>query len=1260
MILQTKNILPSINKAFLAQNILLGEFENFKKAYITLCENINEAESEETLKDYINVFLRNTHYPEKFTIKENVNNIDLVIYNPSVDNPKIGVIIETKALKNNAEMITKEDINKKAFQELVLYYSEERISNSNFELKHLIITNSKEWFIFNASEFERIFYQDKQFNKTFTDWKSGKLVNKNKDWFYSEVAKPFIENSQETIVCTHFQLCQSSETLTKLNENELIPLFKIFSPEHLLKLPFANDSNTLNQDFYNEILHIIGLYETQGTIKKIERLKPKERNSGSFLENVISLIENDDLIEKLKKLPEFELPPDIHDDEELLFSISLELCLTWINRVIFIKLLENQLYNFNNKDKDFLFLNIVKIQDFETLRELFFDILAVIPAERKPELQKKYSRIPYLNSSLFEQTLLEKECVKINHLKHNAQIPIFAATVLKDENGKRTGGSLPLLQYLFEFLDSYNFASINKTEIREKDKTLINSSVLGLIFEKLNGYKEGSFFTPGYVTMYICRETVRNTVVEKFRSANLQGFENLEGFNDLYNKIGKIPIKKANEIFNNIHICDPAVGSGHFLVSALNELIAIKSELGILCDGEGKILRNVYCEVQNDELYIAHFDELFVYNFHDKVSQKIQETIFNEKRTLIENCLFGVDINPKSVQICTLRLWIELLKNAYYIKGGNLPEFKNPEDYDLQTLPNIDINIKCGNSLVSFFTLNGNSFNNGQLSKIQRFTEEYKTQVGLYKHATEKKAKKKIVDKIKSLKQEFMQFANPNDEDYMKLKKKESEHGYMPMFFSRDDHVQWQMKQKRLLGEIAELTKIIEEKNRTLYSNAFEWRFEFPEVLDENGNFTGFDAIVGNPPYFSLAGSKKNVFYSKNYQTFEKGTDIYCLFIEKALQLLKKNRYFSFIVSNKWLTTRYGEQTRNFLLENTDKLYILNFNKYKIFEKATVDTAIISAINADTGDKIINIANYEDLKLDDIEKLHKTIVDYKQFKPNINELWNTSGFSFLSIKNKVEENSVKLGEVSDIQFFRGITTGFNEAFVIDDKTKNKLISENPKCSEIIKPLLRGRDIDKFSVNFQNLWIINIHNGLKKENIKRIVLEKKYPNLLSYLGQFQDKLKIRQDIGEEWYNLRNCTYLPMFEKPKIVFTKASKQQAFAYDTDNYYLLNTSYFISGENLKYLLGLLNSKLMNFCFKKFYQSGGIEGEISLQAIENFPIKFSEKFYKKITELVDKIIENKKQNKETKKLEQEIDKTVYKIYGLSKEEIQIIENETA
>lgn len=342
----------------------------------------------------------------------------------------------------------------------------------------------------------------------------------------------------------------------------------------------------------------------------------------------------------------------------------------------------------------------------------------------------------------------------ISNLKDDKTIPVISSTVLKDEQGKKRTGNLKTLEYIFEFLNAYDFSSEGSEEIQEDNKTLINASVLGLIFEKINGYKDGSFFTPGFITMYMCRETIRKSIVQKFNENKKWNCTSIE---ELYDKIEDR--KEANQIINSVKICDPAVGSGHFLVSALNEMIAVKNDLKILQDRAGKRLKEYHVEVVNDELIVTDEEgELFEYNPSNKESQRIQETLFHEKQVIIENCLFGVDINSNSVKICRLRLWIELLKNAYY---------KNTTE--LETLPNIDINIKCGNSLVSRFAMDADL--KQALKKSKWTIDRYRLAVDTYRNAESKEQKREMEKLISEIKSDFRSEISLNDPKIKKLQK---------------------------------------------------------------------------------------------------------------------------------------------------------------------------------------------------------------------------------------------------------------------------------------------------------------------------------------------------------------------------------------------------------------------------------------------------------------------------------------------------------
>ena len=657
----------ALNKAYSRQPVKPDELNRFSANLSALLDRLRQEESEEHLKNFLADFLKDTWYKPTNLVNTS-DRIDLAIYDGTLSHNPVAVMFETKSPVNKQEMMSRDKPNAKAFHEIVLYYLRQVVEEENKEIKFLIVTNIYEWFIFDGVWFERNVRRNPKLVKAYKGLKPGGHDNRH---FYDDVVRPWLDDLDEAVPCCWFDLRDYEKSVTVTNvkgpdSKKLVELCKLLSPQHLLKQSFINDSNSLNREFYSELLHILGLEEVKEKGKKLIRRKAAvHRDEGSLLENTINLLTVQQTTET------FETGADHGDDyDDRLFSSALELCITWLNRILFLKLLEGRLIAWNRGDRRLAFLNSDRIRDYDDLQELFFEVLARRYPERTPSVIARFGDIPYLNSSLFEISDLERKALRISNLKGRLDLPLYRTTVLKDSVGKRMSGQMNTLRYLLEFLDAYDFASEGKSGAAESPKTIINASVLGLIFEKINGYRDGSFYTPGFVTMYLSRETLRRVVVEKFRAAQLTGLRNLSGFDDLCEQLdysNRDLRRHANDIINSLRICDPAVGSGHFLVSALNEIIAIKGELGIIEDRDGKRLKGVQLTVNNDELSIVTEDEPFVYNPKDPESRRIQETLFHEKQTIIENGLFGVDINPKSVAICRLRLWIELLKQAYYL-----------------------------------------------------------------------------------------------------------------------------------------------------------------------------------------------------------------------------------------------------------------------------------------------------------------------------------------------------------------------------------------------------------------------------------------------------------------------------------------------------------------------------------------------------------------------------------------------------------------
>jgi adenine-specific DNA-methyltransferase len=985
----------ALNKAFLKVKPNRTEIENFKTNLIQLLDRTNDIESEEFHKNLVIDFLKKTYYDPNHYVNTKGRN-DLVIHNGQNASSTVGVILEAKKPTNKSEMVTTEKLNTKAFQELVLYYLRERITHKNLEVKHLVITSINEWFIFDATTFDSLFAQNKNLVKQFNDFESGRLAGTTTDFFYKQIAEPFINDIKTEIEFSHFNIQDYQKPLrndNRADDKKLIALFKLLSPEHLLKLPFTNDSNSLDKRFYSELLHIIGLTETkQGGKKLIERNKEGERNTGSFLEDAIIQLDSLDKLSRLDRPSQFG-----NTHTERLFNVGLELSITWINRILFLKLLEAQLITYHKGDKSYTFLNTDKIKSYDDLNSLFFQVLARKYDERNEDVKKIFEKVPYLNSSLFEPTEIEHSTLFISNLRDDKTIPILASTVLKNDQGKKRTGSLTTLEYLFEFLNAYDFSSEGSEDIQEDNKSLINASVLGLIFEKINGYKDGSFFTPGFITMYMCRETIRKAVIQKFNETKNWDCKEIT---DVYNKIDDT--KEANDIVNSIKICDPAVGSGHFLVSALNEMIAVKNDLKILQDRQGKRLKEYQVEVVNDELIVTDEEgELFEYNPSNKESQRIQETLFHEKQTIIENCLFGVDINPNSVKICRLRLWIELLKNAYY---------KN--ESELETLPNIDINIKCGNSLVSRFDLDSDL---KQALKSSKWTiDSYRNAVATYRNAQSKEQKREMEKLIADIKSNFISEISSNDPKVKKLYKLRGEllklSTQTTLFdMGKREKAAWNKKVAKLTTDTKKLETEIEEiKANKIFENAFEWRFEFPEVLNDDGDFVGFDVVIGNPPYLQLSKTENITKEYKNYllETYETSggrLNTFIFFTHLSNRILHTNGFLHFIIPNTILSQEYYAFTRNFLVNKVSLTEIVNFPILP-FEDAVVETVLIQYVNKpDILDEIEikelskeNIKSVSQLKIETVNRDSKFSFVY-QLDPIIEKVYEKEHRNFGSI-----------------------------------------------------------------------------------------------------------------------------------------------------------------------------------------------------------------------------------------------------------------------
>ncbi len=1248
-----------LNPYYRKKPILEAELNEFIKAlkdYKTSLENNLKNNEDSLVANALSKFFENLHFEcEIKSIHKGNSGMDLALKKDK----QIQVIVEAK-LPHSKEFFSQSKPNCKALHECILYYLRERKA-LNSSLKHIIITDFYRFYIFKADLFEELFNKNKYFKEAFENFESkNSLFKGNTDEFYKECEKllsseKYLDSITRKDLFDEPSLKGVFIDIKPILEQEkpsfskLKPLFKIFYKDFLLSEFNPNDANSLNNAFYKELLYILGLCESKQNSKLIiAKSEESKEEQGTFYTAINSKLKEEN------------------------FETILKLLILWLNRILFLKLIESNLVRFND-DKNLKFLNFKKIPDFDKLSELFFEVLAKEKSTRK---KSEFAYLPYLNSSLFEKQSIENT-LEISSLSNDLKLFYYKNTVLKDDKCKAKKGQVGLLEYLFEFLDSFDFGSDDEQSEILSQKELISSSVLGNVFEKLNGYKEGSFYTPSFITSYMCKESITKVVLDKF---NAQFDLDAKDISELRKSLRKEDKKAQKELLNSIKICDPAVGSGHFLVSALNCLLSIYDELNLFDE-------EFYLEVQNDEILITgRKGEFIEYKRPSTPKDKahlIQQELFHTKKDIIENNLFGVDINPNSCEITKLRLWIELLKHSFY------QSFDDENYHDLKTLPNIDINIKCGNSLVSYFET-GKSLNHypnikERMGKYKRIVKDYKE--GFY---TDKNL---IAKEIKNLQESFKNFclkdkfnkeikqltngANEYSKKYGDFLADEHHDEKFKSFFSKN-MFEFSFDEKEATKEFANLKKEYDNIFNLESNHPFEWRFEFPEILDDDGNFKGFDLIIGNPPYIRQEELKElKPHLAKNYKVYKGTSDIYTYFYELGFNVLKENGILSFITSNKYTRAGYGEALREFLLKNVKVLEYTDLNGIKVFDSATVDTSILCFEKSKSKD---NKFKYLALSNEILKTCAYDIGLYKDFAEFSQNSLSKESFTFSdentsALKAKIERIGTPLKEWQGLNIYRGILTGYNEAFIITTEKRNEILAnckdeaEKERTAKLIRKMLRGRDIKRYSYEWAGLWVINTHNGYKNQNGEKVeaINIKHYPSLKKHFDEFYPQLEKRADKGLTPYNLRNCAYIEEFEKEKIVYSEIVRKPQFYLDVNlNFYAEATSFILTGENLKYLIAFLNNDFVAFIFKTFYAGGNL-GENGFRYkkafLEKLPIpkinSKNQKLANELVNLVDEILKAKEQDKNanTQELENKINSLVYKLYNLTEEEIKIIEN---
>ncbi|HFN7076354.1 TPA: Eco57I restriction-modification methylase domain-containing protein [Campylobacter coli] len=1238
-----------LNPYYRKKPILEAELNEFIKAlkdYKTSLENNLKNNEDSLVANALSKFFENLHFEcEIKSMHQGNSGIDLALKKDK----QIQVIIEAK-LPHSKEFFSQSKPNCKALHECILYYLRERKA-LNSSLKHIIITDFYRFYIFKADLFEELFNKNKYFKEAFENFESkNSLFKGNTDEFYKECEKllsseKYLDSITRKDLFDEPSLKGVFIDLKPILEQEkpsfskLKPVFKIFHKDFLLSEFNPNDANLLNNAFYKELLYILGLCESKQNSKLIiAKSQESEEEQGTFYTAINSKLKEEN------------------------FETILKLLILWLNRILFLKLIESNLVRFND-DKNLKFLNFKKIPDFDKLSELFFEVLAKEKSTRK---KSEFAYLPYLNSSLFEKQSIENT-LEISSLSNDLKLFYYKNTVLKDDKCKAKKGQVGLLEYLFEFLDSFDFGSDDEQSEILSQKELISSSILGNVFEKLNGYKEGSFYTPSFITSYMCKESITKVVLDKF---NAQFDLDAKDISELRKSLRKEDKKAQKELLNSIKICDPAVGSGHFLVSALNVMLSIYDELNLFDE-------EFYLEVQNDEILITgRKGEFIEYKRPSTPKDKahlIQQELFHTKKDIIENNLFGVDINPNSCEITKLRLWIELLKHSFY------QSFDDENYHDLKTLPNIDINIKCGNSLVSYFET-GKSLSHypnikERMSKYKRIVKDYKE--GFY---TDKNL---IAKEIKNLQESFKNFclkdkfnkeikqltngANEYSKKYGDFLADEHHDEKFKSFFSKN-MFEFSFDEKEATKEFANLKKEYDNIFNLESNHPFEWRFEFPEILDDDGNFKGFDLIIGNPPYIKENDNKDLFINTKKLRTYQGKMDIWYHFVGRGFDILKNNGYLAFIATNNWVTNSGAKKLRNIVLEESQILSLVDFSSFMVFDSASIQTMIMqfqkikppknyefhfAKITTQTPiyEDVINLLKNEKTQNNEILSINLTP---KKF---IDKTLNFTKSDYEELFNKIQKYGKFYLEESEVA--QGIVPAIDEAFVIKDKN---VFSKNEQC--FIKEYYTGLS-GKFYSSFTDKYLIYLSNKNYSGNLDDL------PNLKQHFQKYKEILKESKikykTPNKPYFYLHREREEKFFKKgeEKIISQVRCIEPIFVYSNENFYGSRALFFIQTcrINLKYLTGVLNSKLIAFWLK---HKGKIQGnlfKIDKEPLLNIPVvninSKNEKLANKLISLVDEILKAKEQDKNanTQELENKINSLVYKLYNLTEDEIKIIEN---
>ena len=761
------------------------------------------------------------------------------------------------------------------------------------------------------------------------------------------------------------------------------------------------------------------------------------------------------------------------------------------------------------------------------------------------EIVNLFSEVPFLNGGLFE--CLDKTRY-IDGVEQYYNFDGFSRNDARFADGRyKHRAVVPNILFfepekgLISILSRYNFTIEENSP--EEQQVALDPELLGKVFENLLGAynpetketarnQSGSFYTPREIVNYMVDESLIAYL------GNNDFVRSLFSYDFTFDKAKSNEYLKIADKLKAVKILDPACGSGAFPMGLLNRMIDILERIS-----------------PNEDIY-----EL--------------------KLSVIENCLYGSDIQSIAAQITKLRFFISLICNCE--KDASKPNFGIP------TLPNLETKFVSANSLIAKKKEDRQLklFKSEEIESIKKELHQIRH---LHFSAKSTSTKHRLREKDLALRKKLIELLSDENN------------------FASDDAKQ-----------LAEWNPYDQNDTSSFFDP--EWMF---------GVADGFDIVIGNPPYIQLqnnGGELAKLYEGCGYSTFARTGDIYCLFYERGWQLLKKDGHLCYITSNKWMRAGYGEKTRDFFANKTNPLLLIDFAGVKIFESATVDTNILLFSRSNNQHKttcaITNKQNKDSVKnLSDFIQQQHTVCDF-----STSDSWVILSPIEQSIKRKIEAVGTPLKDW-DINIYRGVLTGCNEAFIIDSTKRKEILSncqteeERKRTDELIRPILRGRDIKRYGYVENGLFLINTHNGIKGK-LPRIDIND-YPAVKAHLDQYWDKISVRSDKGDTPYNLRNCAYLDLFFQPHICWKAVGRNLSFAKVDSGIFLTAPASFISaGEYNDYLLALLCSDVSKyFIFKNSDTTGAGDIMLNIQSLIKFPIPidFDMKYISKILNMPNK-----------------------------------------